>query len=219
MGLYTKKPVTIEAVRVQAADYNGFSFDGDPFSEIPEWIRVAMAQDVVVPVAQDTDYAVFDVRTIEGVMRAQPGDWIIRGVEGELYPCKDSVFQATYAVASRTPDSTGEPALSLAETQAVVETKTAPRITEASIKAKIDTVEYFRTRHLTICIITLHNGFFVTGKSAPAAPENYDQAVGERYAYENAFRDLWQLEGYLLRERLAQAEMPERAHDDLGRVA
>ncbi len=75
-------------------------------------------------------------------------------------------FDAGYAPLSRRPDSKGEPALSLAETQAVVETKTAPRVTEASIKAKIADVEYFRVRHLTICVITLHSGFFVTGESA-----------------------------------------------------
>jgi hypothetical protein len=41
-----------------------------------------------------------------------------------------------------------------------------------------------------------------TGFSAPASPENYDEEVGKRYAYDNAFKPLWQLEGYLLREQL-----------------
>ena len=114
--------------------------------------------------------------------------------------------QAKGFAVSRPADAKGEPALTLGETQAIVETKTAPRVTEASIKAKIADVEYFRVRHLTICIITLRNGFFVEGHSAPAAPENYDQQVGERYAYDNAFRQLWPLEGYLLRERIAAGE-------------
>lgn len=219
MGQFTKKPVTIEAVRVTAADWNGDSFDGSPFSEAPEWVRVAMVQDVLVPISQDTDYAVWDVRTNHGVTRAEPGDWIIRQVDGELYPCKPDVLAATYAPASREPDSKGDPALSLAETQAVVETKTAPRVTEASIKAKIAEVEYFRVRHLTICLITLQTGFFVTGESAPAAPENYDQQVGERYAYENAFRKLWPLEGYLLRELLAQREAEARGQDTAVQAA
>lgn len=196
MPLFTKKPVTIEAVR-----WLGDELDG----AAPPWISEALQKDPHEPGAIIRDRQSVHVFTTEGVMIASPGDWIIRGVEGELYPCRDSVFQATYAPASRSADSSGEPALTLAETQAVVETKTAPRITEASIKAKIADVEYFRVRHLTICIITLRNGFFVEGHSAPAAPENYDQQVGERYAYDNAFRQLWPLEGYLLRERLAAA--------------
>ena len=36
------------------------------------------------------------IDTFEGKMKVSPGDWIIMGVEGEMYPCKDSVFQATY---------------------------------------------------------------------------------------------------------------------------
>ena len=39
------------------------------------------------------------IATLEGVMRAEPDDWIIRGIKGELYPCKPDVFAATYEVA------------------------------------------------------------------------------------------------------------------------
>jgi len=137
----------------------------------------------------------------------QPGQ-----TDGYLSHSPRAVFESGYAPLSRDADARGEPALSLGETQAIVETKTAPRVTEASIKVKIADVEYFRVRHLTICIITLRNGFFVEGHSAPAAPENYDQQVGERYAYDNAFRQLWAFEGYLLREQLAASEAdPVRA--------
>ncbi|WP_245295860.1 Gp49 family protein [Methylobacterium sp. C1] len=146
------------------------------------------------------------------------GDMLVRyepipgQTDGYLSHSPRMVFEAGYAPLSQEADARGEPALTLGETQAIVETKTAPRVTEASIKAKIADVEYFRVRHLTICIITLRNGFFVEGHSAPAAPENYDQQVGERYAYENAFRQLWPLEGYLLREQLAASEAdPVRA--------
>ena len=99
MGQYTKKPVTIEAVQITAADFNGVEFDSLPFSDVPEWIRVAIEQDFLVHVAQDTDYAVWDVRTNHGVVRAEPGDWIVRQIDGEIYPCKDALFQATYAPA------------------------------------------------------------------------------------------------------------------------
>ena len=54
----------------------------------------------------------------------------------------------------------------------------------------------------TICNITMVNGFGVRGESACVDPRNFDQAVGREIAYENAFQKLWQLEGYLLAERM-----------------
>lgn len=42
--------------------------------------------------------SVIDIHTLEGVMRAELGDWIICGVKGELYPCKPDIFEATYEV-------------------------------------------------------------------------------------------------------------------------
>lgn len=38
----------------------------------------------------------YDIHTLEGVMHASPGDWIIKGVKGEFYPCKPDIFEATY---------------------------------------------------------------------------------------------------------------------------
>jgi hypothetical protein len=38
-----------------------------------------------------------EIETWEGTMTAEPGDWIIRGIQGEIYPCKDSVFKQTYS--------------------------------------------------------------------------------------------------------------------------
>ena len=102
-----------------------------------------------------------------------------------------------------------EPTLSLDEAKAVVASKTAPRVTEESIKAKIEYVEYQSVGPEggqltgTLCIITMKNGWLSTGFSAPADPRNYDFEVGKRYAYDNAFKPLWQLEGYLLRDTLS----------------
>ena len=48
------------------------------------------------------------IETLEGVMRADPGDWIITGVEGERYPCKDSVFRKTYEMARTEVDGNDE---------------------------------------------------------------------------------------------------------------
>lgn len=55
---------------------------------------------------------------------------------------------------------------------------------------------------LTLCVLVLDNGWVMTGKSAPASPENFDAEKGQTFSYEDAIRQLWPLEGYLLRERL-----------------
>jgi len=91
-----------------------------------------------------------------------------------------------------------QPNLSVEQAQEVVASKIAPRVTKESIEAKIKSVKYITHEHLTICILTMNSGFFQVGKAAPASPENYDAEVGKRFAYEDAFRGLWQLEGYLL---------------------
>lgn len=99
-----------------------------------------------------------------------------------------------------------EPKLSLDETKAIVETKTAPRVTEASIKDRIERSLYLYDDMLTICVLTMSNGFKVVGTSACASPENYVKEVGDRVAFNDALRQLWAFEGYRLRERLAFGE-------------
>lgn len=56
---------------------------------------------------------------------------------------------------------------------------------------------------LTLCILVMQNGFTVVGKSAPASPENFDPEKGRTFAYEDAIKQLWPLEGYALRDALA----------------
>lgn len=92
-------------------------------------------------------------------------------------------------------------------TQPVTETElvakaTAPRVTEKDLEATIKQVTYIRHGVLTLCILELQNGFIVTGESACASPENYDQDIGERIALENAKERIWPLMGYALRDRL-----------------
>lgn len=55
---------------------------------------------------------------------------------------------------------------------------------------------------LTICVIKLNNGYFVTGESACADPANYDAGIGEELAYKHAISKLWPLFGFLLCEEL-----------------
>lgn len=93
-----------------------------------------------------------------------------------------------------------------AETEAMIQEKgkTAPRLTPDSINAVIKSAAYFvfPGTTLTVCALTLENGFIVTGESAAASQANFDPEIGQKIAHENARQKVWALEGYLLRERL-----------------
>ena len=98
MPKFRKKPVVIEAVQVTSANYNGETFDGYPFDGgCPVWLATAIENEtLIVSDKEVTDYAIWEIHTLEGVMFANPDDWIIQGVEGELYPCKPDIFDKTY---------------------------------------------------------------------------------------------------------------------------
>jgi hypothetical protein len=122
MAKYRKKPVVIEAVRWRGYSNNlGITTEppeqpieitmdnmgGIKWDSLPKWLpKVGLAinpgdipsgQIPSVPVG-----AIFRegeslwIGTLEGSMRADPGDWIIQGIKGELYPCKPDIFAATY---------------------------------------------------------------------------------------------------------------------------
>ena len=55
---------------------------------------------------------------------------------------------------------------------------------------------------LTFCVIVLKNGFTVTGESACASPENFNAEIGKKIAHQNAREKIWELEGYLLKQKL-----------------
>jgi hypothetical protein len=78
----------------------------------------------------------------------------------------------------------------------------APTVTDESLNAKIHEVTFYKHKHQTLCVIELKNGFFLNGEAAPAAPENYNESVGRHYAFLDARRKIWKVEGYLLRQRL-----------------
>lgn len=59
---------------------------------------------------------------------------------------------------------------------------------------------------LTFCVLVLRNGFTVTGESACASPENFDEALGRKIARQNAIEKIWPLMGYELKQRLYQIE-------------
>lgn len=108
----------------------------------------------------------------------------------------------------------------------------APRITQEHIKSKVIAKHFFTALDgastqmrsedkfsnqevqalslLTFCILVLENGFTVTGESACASPENFNEEIGRNIAYENAIDKVWLLEGYLLKQNLhEQAQSQE----------
>lgn len=85
MPRFRKKPVVIDAIQ----------WDGT--RESAESIRAVFGADVLVP--RDGDSWALLCKTLEGRLVATPQDWIIRGIKGEVYPCKPDVFAATYEAA------------------------------------------------------------------------------------------------------------------------
>ena len=85
---FRKKPVEIEAVK----------WEGGKISEVTPWISEALNKN---PYEEGAIMRVGDkvmIFTLEGEMTAKDGDYIIRGVEGEIYPCKPDIFNKTYDV-------------------------------------------------------------------------------------------------------------------------
>jgi hypothetical protein len=82
MGFYRKKPVTVEAVQLRDVE-----------------LRTLMALQNFAGLGNDVFEAVEDgilIDTLEGKMKASVGDFIIKGVQGEFYPCKPDIFEKTY---------------------------------------------------------------------------------------------------------------------------
>lgn len=81
---FVKKPVEIEAIQ----------FTEDTAMDIVQWLT-----DNGQPGNWETAGGVLsriEIETLEGVFLASPGDWVIRGIKGEFYPCKPDIFEASY---------------------------------------------------------------------------------------------------------------------------
>ncbi len=87
---------------------------------------------------------------------------------------------------------------------------TAPRLTPALIDATIDSESYtvLPSGRVTICEMTLKNGFVVLGESSCVSKENFNAELGQKIARENARNKIWELEGYLLKQRLFETQNP-----------
>jgi hypothetical protein len=81
------------------------------------------------------------------------------------------------------------------------------KVTKEGIELRIARNDYIvlPNSNVTVCSITLENGFSVRGESACVDARNFDLEIGRQLAYRDAFSKLWQLEGYLLAERRYQA--------------
>ena len=91
VGEFRKKPVVIEAIQYRPHENCG---------EVGRFMGFNDDDDYECEESENDEYA---IETLEGVMWAQPGDWIIRGVAGEFYPCKPDIFAATYEPAEPHP--------------------------------------------------------------------------------------------------------------------
>lgn len=77
----------------------------------------------------------------------------------------------------------------------------APKVTLDRVNAVIKGEDYHKLNGtLTVCVLTLVNGFTVTGESACASPENYDKQIGEELSRRAAVTKIWTLEAYLLKQ-------------------
>lgn len=87
---YTTKQVTIEALQ----------WDGNNHKEILQWYgEYDAAMESIEFFNEKADVenpSSLEIRTLEGLMRANKGDYIIKGLEGEFYPCKASIFEKKY---------------------------------------------------------------------------------------------------------------------------
>lgn len=87
-ALYRKKPITVQALQ----------FDGtaEGLVAVSAWMT---AHGHAGMGGIEGESKVLRIETLEGTLTASPGDWIIRGISGEFYPCKPDIFAATYEAA------------------------------------------------------------------------------------------------------------------------
>lgn len=83
MSKYRKKPVVIKAIQ----------WLGDNWEEVTEELGLEVVGQDLIGLSDNTKLS---IPTLEGVMEASVGDYIIRGVQGEFYPCKPDIFETTY---------------------------------------------------------------------------------------------------------------------------
>ena len=86
---YRKKPIEVEAFRLG-------------FDHIPDWFMDCVTKNSIILRGDYKGETSADIETLEGVIHANYGDFIIKGIKGEIYPCKPDIFEKTYEPATNT---------------------------------------------------------------------------------------------------------------------
>lgn len=129
---------------------------------------------------EDNEYY---IKTLEGNHKCTKGDYIIKGVKNEFYPCKPDIFKVTY-----------EKVDSKYNKEDLIEQY-------SHIYGKVKSIFFSKVGEKTlVCLIKLENGFEVVGTSACVNPEDFDLEIGEYYSLKNALDKVEELEGYLMQE-------------------
>lgn len=84
--------------------------------------------------------------------------------------------------------------------QELKEAAVAPRVTPEYMESRIAKADFLVKDTLTICVITLDNGYQVIGEAACVKTENFNEDIGQRISRQNAFNKLWPLFGFVLAE-------------------
>ena len=82
---FRKKPVVVEA----------WKFTRESLKDVDSWVR-RYCSDITLVSQYGGEVIYIEIETLEGTMRAELGDYIIKGVQGEFYPCKPDIFEMTY---------------------------------------------------------------------------------------------------------------------------
>ena len=91
LAQYRKKPVVIEAIQ-----WNGCGNRTEVEEFIGQELRTCLESDTAYEAGMGSPIFSLKIPTLEGEMKAMPGDYIIKGVHGEFYPCKPDIFYKTY---------------------------------------------------------------------------------------------------------------------------
>ena len=219
MTQFRKKPVVITAITFDQLVAHGIATGGNVVNGMPWSFSYAGH-----PVTHEND-SCYLIPTLEGIMKMGRDDMLITGVKGEIYPCKRDIFEATYDPAPMLADGTAAdpekfgvvvidvlpvvdpgPDSLEREIQAKAGTRweqgKAPRLTMDEVNAQImgETYTVLPSGRVTVCELTLKNGFTVRGESAVVFIENNVPQTGREIARKNAVDQIWPLLGYQLRE-------------------
>jgi len=167
MSQYRKKPVVIEAYEVPHPD------PGYQRAEVPTW----MMQAIIDAVITLDPLGGAHIKTLEGTMRANVGDWIIQGVKSEFYPCKPDIFAATYEPASASLRETSETPLERLAAQLESLTATV-NATVPELRAALDAATLgIESRDAVLAMTVARLGGTVEGQ--PTHRKNFLQRVDE----------------------------------------